>query len=67
MLLRLLLDIIVAIGVKGGMEAPDIRRKLEDDENKYKKTSNDDSLGMWSWRSESVSSRHHHHHHHHRR
>jgi hypothetical protein len=34
--------------VKGGMEAPDIRRKLEDDENKSRKIANDDSLGMWT-------------------
>lgn len=28
------------------MEAPDIRRKLEDDENRNRKTANDDSLGV---------------------
>jgi hypothetical protein len=37
----------ISEGVKGGMEAPDIRRKLEDDENKNRKSANDDSLGMF--------------------
>jgi syntaxin 6 len=31
--------------IRGGMDAPDIRRKLEDDENKNKRVAEDDSLG----------------------
>ena len=33
-------------GIKGGIDGPDIRRKLEDDENKNKKISQDNSLGI---------------------